>query len=88
MHIITKRRLQEFWEEHPLAEKPLRAWYVHAKQARWHNFSEVGQDFSAADQVKRLTVFNIGGNKYRLIVRIEYARQKMYIRGCFNPCRI
>jgi len=41
----------------------------------------VKQDFPSADQVQRLTIFNIGGNNYRLIVRIEYAQQKVYIRS-------
>jgi mRNA interferase HigB len=75
------RRLREFWENHASAKKPLQAWYVHAKQAQWQNLAEVKQDFPSADQVQRFTIFNIGGNNYRLIVRIEYAQQKVYIRS-------
>jgi len=80
MHIISLRRLREFWENHPAAERPLRAWYVRVDQAHWQNFAQVKSDFPTADQVKRLTVFNISGNNYRLIARIEYQLQKIYVR--------
>jgi mRNA interferase HigB len=81
MHIISMRRLREFWQQHPDAEKPLRAWFTHVDNAHWQNFAEVRHDFRSTDQVKRLTVFNIGGNKYRLVARIEYERQRVYIRS-------
>lgn len=81
MHIISRRRLKEFWSEHPSAQRPLQAWYAHAKQAQWRNLAEVKRDFPSADQVQRFTIFNIGGNNYRLIVRLEYAQQKIYIRS-------
>ena len=81
MHIITKRRLSDFWENHAAAEKPLKAWYTHVKHAQWQNFADLKEDFPSADQVKRFTVFNIGGNNFRLIVRIEYIQQKVYIRS-------
>ncbi len=80
MHIISMRRLHEFWEIHPRVERSLRAWYMRVEHAHWQSFADVKQDFPAADQVKRLTVFNISGNHFRLIVRIEYEQQKVYIR--------
>lgn len=81
MHIISIRRLREFWERHAQAEAVLRAWYTHVEAAQWQNFAEVRADFPSADQVQRLTVFNIAGNNYRLIARIEYAQQKVYVRA-------
>lgn len=81
MHIISLRRLREFWEKHNQAEAPLRAWFTHVEFAQWRNFAEVRADFPSADQVQRLTVFNIAGNNYRLIARIEYAQQKIYVRA-------
>ena len=66
------RRLREFWEKHPSAERPLQAWYIRVQHVHWQNLAELRHGFSSADQVNRLTVFNIGGNKYRLIVRIEF----------------
>lgn len=79
MHIISIRRLREFWERHTQAEAVLRAWYTRVEAAQWQNFAEVRADFPSADQVQRLTVFNIAGNNYRLIARIEYAQQKVYV---------
>ncbi len=80
MHIITKKRLQEFWKEHPLAEKPLINWYRQVKKAKWKNLVEVRADFPHADLVGICTVFNIGGNKYRLITKIYYPAKKVLIR--------
>ncbi|MFN8490372.1 MAG: type II toxin-antitoxin system HigB family toxin [Caldilineaceae bacterium] len=81
MRIISFQRLREFWENQPNAEGALRAWFTHVQHARWRNFAEVRRDFASADQVKRLTVFNISGNHYRLIARIEYEQQKVFIRA-------
>lgn len=80
MHVISLRRLREFWEKHPDAQSPLRAWFKQVDHAKWENFSELQSVFPSADQVKRMTVFNIGGNKYRLISCVEYERQRVYIR--------
>ncbi|MEZ4646373.1 MAG: type II toxin-antitoxin system HigB family toxin [Chloroflexota bacterium] len=80
MRIIKLVTLRQFWEKNPDSEKALRTWYTRAKHASWKNFVEVRQDYPAADNVGRLTVFNIHGNTYRLIVRIEYERQTIYIR--------
>ncbi|MCB9148500.1 MAG: type II toxin-antitoxin system HigB family toxin [Caldilineaceae bacterium] len=81
MHIISIRRLREFWQIHPAAQRPLQAWYTQCGKGRWHNLAELRQIFPTADQVRRLTVFNIAGNKYRLIARVEYEQQKIYIRA-------
>lgn len=80
MHIISRKALKTFWEDHPDAEKPLITWYKRTRQAKWQHFADVGRDYPSADQVGELTVFNIGGNKYRLIVRIEYWWQKVFVR--------
>jgi mRNA interferase HigB len=80
MHIITKRRLREFWQQYPDAKAALQGWYQHAAFARWRHFADVRQTFPTADQVSHLTVFNVGGNKYRLVVRIEFEKQRVYIR--------
>lgn len=80
MHIISMRRLREFWTTHPRAECPLRAWYTQVEQAHWQSLADVKRAFPAVDLVKRLTVFNISGNHFRLIARIEYEQQKVYVR--------
>jgi mRNA interferase HigB len=58
----------------------LAGWYKLAKKAKWRTLAEVRQDCGSADQVKKFVVFNIGGNKYRLITVIHYNRQKLFIR--------
>lgn len=56
------------------------SWYRIAKRAHWQSLMDVKKDFSHADAVSLFTVFNIGGNKYRLIVTIKYRWQVIYIR--------
>jgi len=80
MHIITRLRLVVFWEKHPDAKTSLLLWYKLIITASWKNFAKVREVFSSADQVGNLTVFNIGGNKYRLITLIDYTHQKVFIR--------
>ncbi|MEM7113432.1 MAG: type II toxin-antitoxin system HigB family toxin [Chloroflexota bacterium] len=80
MHIISPKTIREFWDEHPQAESALRSWVVRVHQAKWQNFAELRSDFPSADLVGRLTVFNIGGNNYRLIVRVEFWLQKVFVR--------
>jgi len=80
MHVISPKKLREFWAVHLDAETPLRAWLSVAKAADWGSFADLRRVFPSADQVGRLTVFNIGGNKYRLIAVIHFNRGKVYIR--------
>ncbi|HEX5316097.1 MAG TPA: type II toxin-antitoxin system HigB family toxin [Candidatus Kapabacteria bacterium] len=84
MHIITRKRLNEFAKEHPNALKSLDEWYRRVKQARWQNFAEIKATFRAADQVGRFVVFDVGGNKFRLITVIRYQRHKVFIRACLT----
>ncbi|MGQ4649557.1 type II toxin-antitoxin system HigB family toxin [Lyngbya aestuarii] len=80
MHIITRSRLTHFWGKHPDAETSLCLWYKLTSLAKWQNFVELRQVFPSADLVGNLTVFNIGGNKYRLIGLVDYEYQKVFIR--------
>jgi mRNA interferase HigB len=80
MHVITHKRLREFWQIHPDAKEPLMHWYETIENAHWRNMVELKQILPAADLVGRLMVFNISGNKYRLVARVEYRRQKVFIR--------
>ncbi|MBA2737816.1 MAG: type II toxin-antitoxin system HigB family toxin [Acidobacteria bacterium] len=81
MHIITRKRLNEFAEKYPDTENALADWYHLIKQNNFTNFAELKAIFSSADKVGKLTVFNIGGNKVRLIAAIHYNRKKVYIRS-------
>jgi mRNA interferase HigB len=80
MHVISQKKLREFWSIHPQAERPLRAWYQAAKRAEWERFADVRAVYPSADQMGRFTVFNIGGNRYRLVAVIHYNRAKVYVR--------
>ena len=80
MHVITRRRLLEFSKIHSGAQEPLDRWYRIVKQTTFESFSDLRKTFPGVDQVGPLTVFNIGGNKYRLIVAIHYNRKIIYIR--------
>lgn len=81
MHIITRKRLNEFATKHPDAKAALQHWYRLMKTGHFGSFAELRTIFPSADRVGKLTVFNIGGNKARLIAAIHYNRQKVYIRA-------
>jgi mRNA interferase HigB len=80
MHVISLKALREFWEQYPDAELPLREWYHATRKADWTCFADVRGRYASADLVGHLVVFNIGGNKYRLIVAIHYNRGRVYVR--------
>lgn len=80
MHIISRKKLKEAEYHHPDVGAPLDAWFRIAKRALWRDISEVRKTFATADPVERWTVFNIKGNKYRLITEINYRYRRIYIR--------
>ncbi len=84
MHVITRKRLKDFAARHPDAGEPLNAWYRVVRRARWGNLRDVRVIYPHADAVKvasgrTATVFNVAGNKYRLVTAIHYDRQRVYI---------
>lgn len=81
MHVIAKPALIEFWIKHPDAENPLQAWFRTMESKNFTDFNDLRTTFASADTVEGLTVFNIGGNKYRLIASIHYNRKKVFIRA-------
>jgi mRNA interferase HigB len=81
MHVIARKALREFWEKHPDAEGPLRAWYDQAMRARWRTAQEIRTLYASASFVGDDRVaFNIGGNKYRLIVAVRYRTGTVFVR--------
>ena len=73
MHVLSLGTLRDFWTKYPDAEKPLKAWYKIVSGATWNNFAEVRATFGSADAVgDSRVIFDIGGNKYRIVVRIAY----------------
>lgn len=83
MRVISIARLRAFWEDtnQQDAEGPLRAWYTHVSNrlVSWNSWGDVKADYGKASLVGNCVVFNIGGNKYRLVTRIMYASQKIFI---------
>ena len=83
MRVISKARLKSFWElaGRSDSEGPLRAWHKHvsSKTVAWHSWGDVKTVFANASLVGNCSVFNIGGNKYRLVARALYASQKVFI---------
>jgi len=78
---ISRKAIREFVERHPQSEKSLDAWYRIARQAEWKNLSDVRETYAHADLVGKCTVFNIHGNHYRLIGRINFKHSVIYIRA-------
>jgi mRNA interferase HigB len=82
MQIIARRALKQFWERYPTAEVPLRTWYVRVKAADWDSPADIKAmfgttvDFVADNRV----VFDLGGNKFRLIVHVAYAYHRVLIK--------
>jgi mRNA interferase HigB len=83
MRVISKARLRQFWPMpgYQDAEGPLRAWHTHvnSRTVFWQSWGDVKAAFGSASLVGSCAVFNIGGNKYRLVTRILYSSQKVFI---------
>ena len=81
MRIISKKTLKDFWEKEPVAKPSLEAWHAEAKSADWASPADVKANYGSASILKDgRAVFNIGGNKYRLIASIHFNRSKVYVR--------
>jgi mRNA interferase HigB len=80
MHLITRKTLRTFWQQHPDSKTALERWSQIIERNNFDSFTQLRATFPNADLVGTLTVFNIGGNKYRLIAAIHFNRHKVYIR--------
>lgn len=81
MRVIAKKILREFWTKYGDSQEPLKTWYKEASKATWTNPSDIKAEYTKASILKSSrVVFNICGDKYRLIVEINYKRQWMFIR--------
>lgn len=79
MRIIKRGALVEFWQQHPDAKASLESWYGVVRKAAWKTPAEMRAVYGTADLVGRRTVFNIAGNKYRLIARVNYQTQRVFV---------
>jgi len=80
LRIISKRKLRDYYENNAQAEIPLTEWYFKMKASQALNINELKKSFNSVDPVYGYTVFNIGGNHYRLVTGIHYNKQICYIR--------
>ena len=81
VRIIAKRTLRAFWEYHPQAKGPLQAWHQEVERADWVAPSEIKAQFQSASVLAgNRVVFNIAGNKHRLVVKINYPYRIVYVR--------
>lgn len=77
--MISIKRLRDFWTKHPRAETNLRSWYTVVKLSDWKHFPELKLSFPTADIVGRRTVFDIMGNHFRLIARVNYKTKTVFV---------
>jgi mRNA interferase HigB len=81
MRVIALKALREFWERHPDARQPLQAWYHDAERSTWKSPADIKATYRNASIVGRnRAVFNIKGNRYRLVVAVHYRFGIVYIR--------
>ena len=80
MHVISRKALKQFWEQHPDSQSALMRWFKIMEKTDFASLNDLRYSFPSADKVGDLIVFNIGGNKYRLVASIHFNRNKLYIR--------
>jgi mRNA interferase HigB len=81
MHIISRKALKDFWVKHPESEKPLKAWYKIVSGTKYASYHALKATFSSIDKVGDKIVFDMGGNKFRLITVIHFNHSRVYIRA-------
>jgi mRNA interferase HigB len=79
VRVISRKAIREYGKLHADSVPSLSNWFRIARKAGWRTFAELRADFGSADQVGRRTVFNIAGNKYRLIARVNYRSQRVFV---------
>ena len=82
MQVIARRTLKQFWERHPQAEGPLRAWFAIVSKARWQGPADVKRQFGVSVDfiADNRVIFDIGGNRYRLIAHLSYAFGRVLVK--------
>ena len=81
MRIIARRTLSTFWRKHRDAEGSLKAWFAEVKAAKWQTMEDLKQTYGAASVIdSERVIFNIGGNKYRLVVKLWFPGQALWIK--------
>ena len=84
MRAISNKSLVDFAVAHPLATVPLQAWRTLVESRAFTNFAELKTAFNATDKVGDYYVFDIGGNKYRVVAAVHFNRQMLFVRHVFT----
>lgn len=80
MRVISKKPLRDFWGRRPESRLALEDWFRKASKATPASFQELRQVFGSADYVDGFTIFDVGGNKYRIAAVVHYDKQRIYVR--------
>jgi len=81
LRVISRKTLRIFWKKHGDSEEQLKSWYRETEKATWKNHNELKKEYPSVSILENSRiVFNIKGNKYRLIVKINYQYQILWIR--------
>jgi mRNA interferase HigB len=81
MRVLSVKTLRDFWKNHADAADALKLWYKTVEKADWKKFADIRSVYRSADQLPNdRVVFDIKGNKYRIVAHIHYARQYVFIR--------
>ena len=81
MRILSKPALKEFWSKHPRAKSPLEDWWKTVFKADWASHAELKSTYLSADIYKDCYVFNIAGNNFRLIAKVNFMWRMVYVRS-------
>lgn len=80
MRIISKKPLRDFWQRHPEAKPALEEWFRKAVRVEAASFPALRGAFGTADYVDGYTIFDVGGNRYRIAAAVHYDKQRIYVR--------
>ncbi len=84
MRVISNKALSDFSAIHPAADEPMQAWRKIVESRAFSNFADIKTTFNATDKVGIFYVFDIGGNKFRIVAAIHFDQQKLFIRYVFT----
>jgi mRNA interferase HigB len=84
VNVVSRKKLMAFWRKHPEATEPLTIWYRTLRKSRPKNFAELKSIFNSVDLASKYTIFDIGGNKFRVIIIVDYTNSFAKIRHVFT----
>lgn len=80
MRIISEKPIRAFWRKYPQSKQSLQNWILTTGAANWNSFADLRKTFNHTDLYERCTIFDVGGNNYRLIAHVEYRIKCVFVR--------